>query len=214
MLRSTDRIVTSHAGALEQPAELRPAIKARDEGQPYDEAAFNAQLRDAVAEVVKRQVDSGLDSICDGEFGKQNFTSYVGARISGYEPLAVDPATMPPPSASLHRDFDDFPRYYQRRGDTLYGRGTDLARTRLTATGPLRYTGQAHLQREIENFQHALQGLSYQEAFLPAAGPGILTSSTHNMYYPDEKCVPLGPSRCDARGVPSHRGRWFLAPGG
>jgi len=82
MLRSTERIVTSHAGALEQPEVLWPSIKARDERQPYDEEAFNAQLRDAVAKVVRNQLACGLDSVCDGEFGKQNFTSYVGTRAS------------------------------------------------------------------------------------------------------------------------------------
>jgi 5-methyltetrahydropteroyltriglutamate--homocysteine methyltransferase len=186
VLRSTDRIVTSHAGALEQPEALRPAIKARDERQPYDEAAFDAQLRLAVAEVVKRQVEAGLDSINDGEFGKQNFTSYVGTRISGYEPKATDPASEPPPGASVRRDADDFRSYYQQRGP-LFGRGTDLSRTRLTCTAPLRYVGQSALQREIEIFKEALRGLSYREAFLPAAGPGILSNSTRNEHYADDE---------------------------
>ncbi len=187
MLRSTKRIVTSHAGALEQPEELRPAIKARDERQPYDEAAFNTRLRAAVADVVRSQLACGLDSVCDGEFGKQNFTSYVGARISGYEPKAVDPATYQPPSAALRRDVSAFPGYYGRRGDTLYGRGTNLARTRLTCTGPLHYVGQNAIQTEIENLRLALEGQRYQEAFLPAAGPGILSSSTINEHYPNEE---------------------------
>jgi 5-methyltetrahydropteroyltriglutamate--homocysteine methyltransferase len=187
MLRSTDRIVTSHAGALEQPESLRPAIKARDERQPYDEAGFNAQLRDAVAEVVRNQLTCGLDSVCDGEFGKQNFTSYVGARMSGYEPKVVDPARSLPPSATLHRDVDAYPGYYARRGDTLYGRGTNLGRTRVTCTGPLAYIGQQAIQTEIENLRQALAGQTYQEAFLPAAGPGILSNSTINEYYPNEE---------------------------
>src|SRR5437879_7508348 len=104
MLRSTDRIVTSHAGALEQPATLRQVIRARDERQPYDEEELDAQLRLAVTDVVKKQVECGLDSINDGEFGKQNFTSYVGARISGYEPKLVDPTKASPPWASVARD--------------------------------------------------------------------------------------------------------------
>ena len=82
MLRSTDRIRTSHAGALEQPESLREIIRKRDEGQAYDQEAFDKELRAAVAAVVKRQLECGLDSVCDGEFGKQNFTSYVGTRIS------------------------------------------------------------------------------------------------------------------------------------
>src|SRR5579872_5295949 len=98
MLRSTDRIRTSHAGALEQPEALRPGIKARDLGQPYDEAAFEAELGRAVTEVVRQQATCGLDSINDGEFGKQNFTSYVGARISGYEPKVVAASSTASPA--------------------------------------------------------------------------------------------------------------------
>ena len=95
MLRSTDRIRTSHAGALEQPESLREVIRKRDEGQPYDQAAFDTELRTAVAAVVKRQSECGLDSVCDGEFGKQNFTSYVGTRISGYQPKSPRPGDSP-----------------------------------------------------------------------------------------------------------------------
>jgi 5-methyltetrahydropteroyltriglutamate--homocysteine methyltransferase len=186
MLRSTDRIVTSHAGALEQPESLRPGIKARDEGQPYDEQTFDAELRRAVAEVVRAQVEAGLDSVNDGEYGKQNFTSYVGARISGYEPRAAEPADSPL-GGSIGREYEDFRAYYERRGGNLYGRGTSLSRTRLTCTGPLRYTGQAQLQREIDNLQQALPGLSYREAFLPAAGPGALSGSTRNEHYANEE---------------------------
>jgi 5-methyltetrahydropteroyltriglutamate--homocysteine methyltransferase len=69
MPRSTDRIRASHAGALEQPESLREVIRKRDEGQPYDQAAFDTELRTAVAAVVKRQSECGLESVRDGEFG-------------------------------------------------------------------------------------------------------------------------------------------------
>ena len=187
MLRSTDRIRTSHAGALEQPESLREIIRKRDEGQAYDQEAFDKELLAAVAAVVKRQLECGLDSVCDGEFGKQNFTSYVGTRISGYQPKVLDPAAAPNPLASVRRDTTEFPGYYNRRGNTLFGRGASSQRTRITCTGPLRYTGQQAIQREIEIFRQALNGLSYEEAFLPAAGPGILSSTTMNEYYRSEE---------------------------
>jgi 5-methyltetrahydropteroyltriglutamate--homocysteine methyltransferase len=179
--------MTSHAGALEQPDVLRPDIRARDERRPYDEPGFAARLREAVADVVRAQLECGLDSVCDGEYGKQNFTSYVGTRIKGYEPKAVDPAKTPSPSASLRRDTDTFPAYYARRGDTLYGRGTDVGRTRLACTGPLEYVGHEAIATELENLRLALERQTYAEAFLPAPGPGILTSSTTNEYYPDDE---------------------------
>jgi 5-methyltetrahydropteroyltriglutamate--homocysteine methyltransferase len=87
----------------------------------------------------------------------------------------------------VRRDTTEFPGYYNRRGDTLFGRGTSSQRTCITCTGPLRYTGQQAIQREIEIFRQALNGLSYEEAFLPAAGPGILSSTTRNEYYRNEE---------------------------
>ena len=156
MLRSTDRIVTSHAGALEQPEPLRPGMKAREDGQPYDEQAFEAELSRAVREVVRAQVEAGLDSVNDGEFGKQNFTSYVGTRISGYEPRESDPATESPLGGSIGREYDAFSAYYDRRRGSLYGRGTSASRTRPTCTGPLAYTGYSQLQREIENLMDVI----------------------------------------------------------
>src|SRR4051812_41622431 len=188
MLRSTERILTSHAGALEQPESLRPSIKARDDRESYDESAFNTQLREAVTSVVQNQLACGLDSVCDGEFGKQNFTSYVGARISGFEPRGEDPlGSTSQPDTSAGRDTEQFPSYYAKRGGALYGRGTGVARTRLYCTGPLAYTGQTGLAAEITNLELALEGRAYQEAFLPAVGPGILASVTINEHYADEE---------------------------
>ena len=188
MLRSTERIVTSHAGALEQPETLRPAIKARDERQPYDEAAFNQQLRDAVFGVVQNQLACGLDSVCDGEFGKQNFTSYVATRLSGLVPRSEEQlGSAVTTDANNRRDYDAYPAYYARRGGVLYGRGTSLGRTRLVCTDPLQYTGQTALASEITNLELALEGQAYQEAFLPAVGPGILSNVAINEHYPSQE---------------------------
>ena len=87
----------------------------------------------------------------------------------------------------MRRDTTEFSGYYNRRGNTLFGRGTNSQRTRITCTGPLRYTGEQAIQREIEIFSQALNGLSHKEAFLPAAGPGILSSTTMNEYYRNEE---------------------------
>ena len=165
MIYSTDRILTAHAGSLPRPDDLREMVLAKARGEPCDQAALDRRLQSAVAEIVKRQVECGLDSINDGEFGKQNFTSYVGTRISGYEPKASDPTTEPPPGASVQRDSDDFRAYYERKG-ALFGRGTDLSRTRLTCTGPLRYVGQSVIR--LHRDQERLRGLriTYQAATL------------------------------------------------
>ena len=70
MKYSTDRILTTHAGALPQPTDLKQMHTAKINGQPVDEAALAKRVREAVAEVVKKQIACGLDIINDGEVGK------------------------------------------------------------------------------------------------------------------------------------------------
>ena len=84
MLYSTQRIMTTHAGSLPRPADLREMVVAKANGQPYDHTALDRRLAAAVAETVRRQVECGLDSVNDGELSKTNFTDYVRWRIAGY----------------------------------------------------------------------------------------------------------------------------------
>src|SRR5437764_7348748 len=77
MLYSTDRILTTHAGSLPRPPDLREMVLARADGAPHDPTAFDERLKSAVAEVVHRQVECGIDCVNDGELSKNNFTDYV-----------------------------------------------------------------------------------------------------------------------------------------
>jgi methionine synthase II (cobalamin-independent) len=80
--QNTDRIQTTHIGSLPRPHRLLDVMKAKYSGQPYDEAAFAAALRAAVAEVVREQVDCGIDIVTDGEFSKPGFFTYVRERLA------------------------------------------------------------------------------------------------------------------------------------
>src|SRR5436190_20148778 len=82
---STERILVTHAGSLPRPPDLREMVVARTAGEPYDAAALDARLPSAVADVVRRQVECGIDIVNDGELSKFNFTDYVRERIAGYE---------------------------------------------------------------------------------------------------------------------------------
>src|SRR3970282_946454 len=84
MKYSTDRILTTHAGALPQPPDLKEMHDAQDAGRPIDRTAFAKHVREAVAEVVKKQIACGLDIINDGELGKSNFSRYARERLSGF----------------------------------------------------------------------------------------------------------------------------------
>ena len=97
MLYSTDRIQATHAGSLPRPDDLFGMVMAKAKGEDYDAAALQARLSDAVAEVVKKQVACGVDSVNDGELSKPNFTTYVQQRVSGFE-MRPNPEGLATPS--------------------------------------------------------------------------------------------------------------------
>src|ERR671922_1036651 len=160
MKYSTDRILTTHAGALPQPTDLKQMYVAKDSGRPLNEEAFAQRVRSAVAEVVKKQIDCGLDIINDGEVGKSNFSRYARERLSGFVEREAKPDE--PASMIFARDMVKFGEYFRNRFGTVRGENVK----RVFCNGPLRYVGQTSLQREIDDFNAALQGQKYEEAFL------------------------------------------------
>ena len=76
---------TTHVGSLPRPADLLDIVQAREQGKPVDEKAHAVRLRTAVAEIVRKQIDLGVDIVDDGEFGKPSFVSYVNERLGGFE---------------------------------------------------------------------------------------------------------------------------------
>ncbi len=183
MKRSTDRILTTHAGSLPRPADLREMLTAKSNGQPYDKEAFTTRVRSAVAEVVQKQIESGIDIINDGELGKPNFTYYTRERFSGFEERHFKPGEEPAPAVISGRDMKAFPEYFAMRPG-LTG-GTLL---QVFCTEPLKYIGQAAVQADIENFKAALQGdVKAEETFLPAVAPGTIEHWLRNEYYPSDE---------------------------
>src|SRR3954468_15769457 len=85
MLRSTDRILTTHAGSLPRPADLLAMVQAKLRGETIDRAAFDARVTSAVAEIVRQQVEAGIDIVNDGELSKPSFNGYVADRLEGFE---------------------------------------------------------------------------------------------------------------------------------
>lgn len=181
MKHSTERILTTHAGSLPQPDELKAMTVARNSGQPYDQEALQRLVRTAVAEVVKKQVECGLDIINDGELGKPNFSRYARERLSGFVERSAKPEERP--STIFGRDIKEFPQYFQKRLTTVRGENV----WRVFCTGPLKYVGHAAVKAEIETFKAALQGVKVEEAFLPAVAPGTLEHWLKNDYYPNDE---------------------------
>ena len=136
MKHSTDRILTTFVGSLARPPELLEMMYAREHGQPYDQAAYAGQVRRAVADVVRRQVEAGVDIVCDGEQGKSGFFTYVSERLAGFEPRET---TSPAGPWAGSREALAFPDYYQwyargRPGPSWAGSGAWHQRHRRTGS--------------------------------------------------------------------------------
>jgi 5-methyltetrahydropteroyltriglutamate--homocysteine methyltransferase len=177
MKRSTDRILTTHVGSLPRPADLLDVVQAKEQGKAVDEKAHAARLRAAVAEVVRKQIDLGIDIIDDGEFGKPSFVSYVNERLGGFE---VD-KDMPRPSPwAGSREARAFPEFY--------GQGHVAARqNHMVCTGPITYRGMAQLQTDIDNLRAALNAAKPEEVFMPAISPASVADWQRNAYYKTEE---------------------------
>ena len=109
MKRSTGRILTTHVGSLPRPTDLLDIVQAREQGKPVDEKAHAARLRIAVAEIVRKQIDLGVDVVDDGEFGKPSFVSYVNERLGGFE---ADKEMLRQSPWAGSREAKSFPEFY------------------------------------------------------------------------------------------------------
>jgi 5-methyltetrahydropteroyltriglutamate--homocysteine methyltransferase len=184
MKRSTERILTTHVGSLIRPQPLQDFLRAKQAGRPFDLGTYAKCLSDAVAEVVRQQAQAGIDVVSDGEFGKSiSWSQYVLERLSGFERRPVRPGGNP---FQRGADRERFAEFYAE----LDAREEIATRTDSVCVGPIAYTGQAELQRDIDNFKAALEGVQVEEAFLPVAAPASVIPDRKNEYYKsDEDCL-------------------------
>jgi 5-methyltetrahydropteroyltriglutamate--homocysteine methyltransferase len=182
MKRSTDRILTTHVGSLIRPPALQEFLRAKQSGKPYDKQAYEKCLTDSVAEVVRQEEKAGVDVVSDGEFGKSiSWSQYALERLSGFErrPIKHDAANPFKRGA----DREHFAEFYAEL-DAHDGVATT---TEAICTGPIKYTGHAELQTDIDNFKAALKGVKVEEAFLPVAAPASVIPDRKNEYYKSEE---------------------------
>ncbi len=184
MKRSTDRILTTHVGSLIRPPDLLKFIALKQGGQPYDEVAYQRCLTDGVAGIVGAQAKAGVDVVSDGEFGKAiSWSQYALERLSGFERRTIKEGENP---FARGADRTQFAEFYAEL-DAKDG----IATTReAVCVAPIAYTGQAELQRDIDNFRKALSVTSVAEAFLPVAAPSSVIPDRRNEYYAnDDACL-------------------------
>src|SRR5687768_4139082 len=177
-----DRVLTTHVGSLIRPPELLQFIRLRQSRQAYDEQAYASCLQGAVAEVVRRQVEAGVDLPSDGEFGKAiSWSQYALERLSGFERRAARPGENGSPRGADRARFADF----YRELDAADGPPAQVgvAAGQAVCVGPVAYTGQAELQRDIDNFKAALAQAGVEHGFLPVAAPSSVIPDRINEYY-------------------------------
>jgi 5-methyltetrahydropteroyltriglutamate--homocysteine methyltransferase len=183
---SNKKILTTHVGSLIRPPALKEFIAKKQGGLPYDQRAYETTLRDSVAEVVAQQVRTGIDIPSDGEFGKGiSWSQYVLDRLSGFTRRPAKPGEH---GFARGADRARFAEFYKEL-DAAEGPPAAVGATAGIAacTGPVKYTGQAELQRDIDNFKAALQRAGGNRGFLPVAAPASVVPDRINEHYKSDE---------------------------
>ncbi|OGA67731.1 MAG: hypothetical protein A3G81_11395 [Betaproteobacteria bacterium RIFCSPLOWO2_12_FULL_65_14] len=183
---TSERIRTTHVGSLIRPPELLQFIRPKQNGQPYDEQAYAKCLKSSVAEVVRRQAEAGIDVVSDGEFGKSiSWSQYALERLSGFERRPARPGEHGFSRGADRARFADFYKELDAADGppAVVGASAGVA----VCVGPISYTGQAEVQRDIENFKSALQQAGVAQGFLPVAAPSSVIPDRKNEYYKSDE---------------------------
>ncbi len=173
MKLSTERILTTHVGSLPRPQDVSDMLLAKENETLADQGAFDACMVSAVADVVRRQVDAGVDIVSDGEMSKSGYSTYVTERLHGF---AGDSERKMP------RDMEMFPAYVQR----VAAMGEAPQVRRAPCVGEISIKDEAPLRKDLANMAAALDAAGAVEGFMNAASPGVIAFFQPNQYYPSE----------------------------
>ncbi|HEY1364468.1 MAG TPA: cobalamin-independent methionine synthase II family protein [Xanthobacteraceae bacterium] len=208
MKRSTERILTTHAGSLSRPADLIERNRARSKGEAVDAAEYARCLQSAVAAVVRKQRELGIDIPDDGEFGKPMAASYdygvwwnyAFARMQGFVPADSVPETRHKKSSvaelaltamSNRRDWQKFGEFYRdpESSGTLMGSAARRPTRRPVCTAPLKYVGHAAIEADIANLKQAMAAAGIDEGFMCSVSPGSFARGEDLHYRTEEEFV-------------------------
>ncbi len=165
--QNSDRIQTTHIGILPRPHALLDLLKAKLSGQLFDQNALDALLRQSVADVVRKQVDCGIDVVTDGEFSKPGFFTYVQERLAGFEARPNQKMLL------FQKEVAAFPEYYADYFKQAMMGGAIVWLAPVVCTAPVKYRGEAAVARDIDNLKAAAAacGVPLHRVFLPATAP-------------------------------------------
>jgi 5-methyltetrahydropteroyltriglutamate--homocysteine methyltransferase len=197
MRRSTDYFLSSHGGNLPRPTDLDALLAKADQNRE----AIDKRLPGAVQECVDHQIACGVDIVNDGEYVKAanmgSYAGYIHGRLTGYESKPRSNYPTPKRAGVGERDRREFPGFYES-GLWLSGSGgvprpgfgtpgkkvVEPANVRV-CTGPLKYTGQEAIKKDIDALKTALKGKS-ADGFIAALGPLSLGAAAYNEHYANE----------------------------
>ena len=170
MRLSTERTLTTHVGSMPRPRRLVDALLKKDHGEDYDQADYDRVIQGAVAAVVQRQVEAGVDVPSDGEASKVSYSTYMMDRLTGFggdnkRKVALDLAPYP-----------EFREKMTRMTGVQEFR-------RASCIGPVRVKSLAPLKVDIDNMQAAMKASGVTEGFMNSASPGLITAFQPNQYY-------------------------------
>jgi 5-methyltetrahydropteroyltriglutamate--homocysteine methyltransferase len=168
---SRDRILTTHVGSLPRPQTVVDQLFAEDQGKGLDRAAYDAVMRQAVSDVVKKQKESGVDIVSDGEMSKISYATYIRHRLTGFE-IGDVPRTPP-------KDLDDYPEYKDR----LARMGGTPKFHRPICRGVIAVRDLTPLSRDIANLKAAMTEHGITRGFMNAASPGVIAVFQPNQFY-------------------------------
>ncbi len=165
------KILTTHVGSLPRSQEVVDFIFARERGEDYDQAAFDACMTKAVDETARRQKEAGIDIVSDGETSKISYSTYVKDRYTGFS--GDSPRNAP-------ADLKLFPTFLER----LAKQGGTPQFSRPCCTGEVRPKDDRDLKADIANLKAALQTHGIERGFMNAASPGVISQFLPNQHYP------------------------------
>ena len=172
MIRSTDRILTTHVGSLPRPEDLIQIMFAKEEGIPVDRVAMAERVRSAVGEVVSRQIEAGIDIVNDGEMSKPSYATYIKDRLAGFGGES---------NSFVYQDVAEFPKMAERVFN-------DPGRSRRKTPGcnaEISVSDREAVVSDTENLIAATDGADVAGRFLTGASPGVISLFFANTHYPD-----------------------------
>jgi 5-methyltetrahydropteroyltriglutamate--homocysteine methyltransferase len=163
-------------------------LNKKEMGEPYDRGAFEARIARAIADIVQRQADTGIDVVDDGEHSKGNWMAYARARLSGLveidAPVSFRGVTRD--SAAFTDAYEDMKVMLAARSGAIVAKRTERPKAQI-CSGPIKYIGQAEVRADIDNLKQALNGTKAEEAFVTAISPSNLELYYENRYYASDE---------------------------